>query len=63
MVGERIGYAHLAVSVGSDDAVNQLSSRLASDGYPLLDGPRLTGDGYYQCKVSDPEGNCIVISA
>jgi len=30
--------------------------------FPLLDGPRRTGDGYYESMVADPEGNRIVIA-
>jgi hypothetical protein len=32
------------------------------DGFPLLDGPRQTGDGYYESMVADPEGNRFVIA-
>ena len=28
-----------------------------------FDGPRRTGDGYYESMVADPEGNRIVIAA
>ena len=42
------GYAHMAVSVGSRKAVDAMTRRLADDGYELLSGPRVTGDGYYE---------------
>ena len=29
----------------------------------VVDGPRRTGDGYYECVVHDPEGNRIEITA
>lgn len=58
---EFLGYAHLGVTVGSREAVDALTRRLQGDGFPLLDGPRLTGDGYYESMVGDPEGNRIVI--
>jgi len=38
------GYAHLAVSVGSEGEVDALTARLRADGYAVLDGPRRTGD-------------------
>jgi lactoylglutathione lyase len=60
---EVFGYAHLGVEVGSEAAVDALTQRLASDGFPILDGPRRTGDGYYESMVADPEGNRIVIAA
>ena len=59
---EFIGYAHLGVELGSRVAVDTLTRRLQDDGFPLLDGPRLTGDGYYESMVADPEGNRIVIA-
>jgi lactoylglutathione lyase len=59
---EHIGYAHLGVELGSRAAVDTLTKRLQGDGLPLLDGPRQTGDGYYESMVADPEGNGIVIA-
>jgi lactoylglutathione lyase len=40
-----------------------LTQRLRQDGYPVLDGPRRTGDGYYESVVLDPDGNRIEIAA
>jgi lactoylglutathione lyase len=59
---EFIGYAHLGVKLGSPAAVDALRKRLQDDGFPLLDGPRRPGDGYYESMVADPEGNQIVIA-
>lgn len=56
------GYAHVAISVGSRDEVVALSERLRAAGCPLLDGPRVTGDGYFECVVLDPDGNRIEIT-
>jgi lactoylglutathione lyase len=56
------GYAHVGVEVGSRAAVDALTARLQADGFALLDGPRQTGDGYYESMVADPEGNRIVIA-
>jgi lactoylglutathione lyase len=61
--GEQLGYAHLAIAVGSDAAVDALTARLRSDGHPIVDGPRRTGDGYYESVALDPEGNRIEITA
>lgn len=56
------GYIHIAFSVGSREAVDALTERLRHDGYRILDGPRLTGDGYYESVVLDPDGNRIEIT-
>ena len=57
-----LGFAHLAMSLGSEAAVGALTKRLVNDGYRLLDGPRRTGDGYYESVVEDPEGNRVEIT-
>ncbi|MBX0353730.1 VOC family protein [Bacillus toyonensis] len=59
---QTVGYAHMAFSVDSKEKVDQLTDRLREAGYPLLNGPRTTGDGYYESVVSDPEGNQIEIT-
>lgn len=59
---EHWGYAHLAMSLGSQVAVDQMAQRLRDDGYELLDGPRTTGDGYYEALLLDPEGNRLEIT-
>jgi lactoylglutathione lyase len=56
------GYAHLAISVGSEEIVDALTKRLEEDGYECLSGPRRTGDGYYESVILDPDGNRIEIT-
>jgi lactoylglutathione lyase len=60
---QRMGLTHFAVSVGSEEQVDALTQRLKADGFPILDGPRHTGDGYYESVVLDPDGNRIEITA
>lgn len=59
----RTGYTHLAFSVGSRKIVDQLTSALAAAGTTILSGPRVTGDGYYESCILDPEGNQVEITA
>ena len=58
----RTGYAHVAFSLGSKEAVDSLTSRLKTDGYEVLSGPRTTGDGYYESSITAIEGNLIELT-
>ncbi|HWB26261.1 MAG TPA: VOC family protein [Chitinophagaceae bacterium] len=60
--GHIIGPAHIAISTGSREAVDRLTARLKNDGYIIAGEPRVTGDGYYESVVLDPEGNHIEIT-
>ena len=60
---QRMGLTHVALAVGSEAEVDQLTSRLRTDGYEVLDGPRRTGDGYYESVVLDPDGNRLELTA
>lgn len=58
----RTGYAHIAFSAGSKDAVDKLTERLKKDGFEVLSGPRTTGDGYYESCIIGIENNLIEIT-
>lgn len=58
----RTGYVHIAFSLGSKEAVDMLTERLKQDGYEVVSGPRVTGDGYYESCVIGIEGNQIEIT-
>lgn len=45
------GYTHMTFAVGSEAAVDELTERLRADGYKILSGPRVTGDGYYETSL------------
>jgi lactoylglutathione lyase len=61
--GESLGFAHVALAIGDEAAVDALAARFKADGVSVLDGPRRTGDGYYECVVLDPEGNRVEVTA
>ena len=58
----RTGYIHIAFSVGSKEAVDDLTRWLKVDGYEVISGPRTTGDGYYESCIVGIEGNQIEIT-
>ena len=58
----RSGYAHIAISLGSKEAVDELTERFKADGFEVISGPRTTGDGYYESAIIGFEGNLIEIT-
>ena len=58
----RTGFIHIAFSLGSKEAVDELTARMKGDGYEVISGPRVTGDGYYESCVVGIEGNQIEIT-
>lgn len=60
--GEILGFAHLAISLGSKEKVDTLTYILIDEGYELLSPARTTGDGYYESVIADPEGNRLELT-
>ena len=58
----RTGYIHIAFSLGSKEKVDELTARLKADGYEVISGPRITGDGYYESCIVSIEGNQIELT-
>ena len=63
MPAETPRMAHIAVSLGSRDAVDRLVRAMLAAGVTIARGPRVTGDGYYEAVVTDTEGNLVEITA
>ncbi len=59
---EREGWAHIAITVGTREAVRSLAGRLQAAGL-LLSAPRLTGDGFYEAAARTPDGAVVEITA
>lgn len=59
---EFLGYAHIALNAGGKEKVDEITARLEKDGYAVLSHPRVTGDGYYESCIYDPEGNRVEIT-
>jgi lactoylglutathione lyase len=60
--GSRVGLSHVAFSLGSVEEVDGMTERLRGRGFTVADGPRWTGDGYYESVVLDPDGNRIELT-
>lgn len=60
---QHMGLTHIAISLGSEAAVDRLTATLRDDGHTVVDGPRRTGDGYYESVVLDPEGTRLELTA
>lgn len=57
-----LGITHFAISTGARTKVDQLTEQLRADGYRVIGEPRVTGDGYYESVVLDPDGNKLEIT-
>jgi lactoylglutathione lyase len=55
------GYAHIAINAVSRDNVDSLTKELREGGIRIESEPRITGDGYYESVILDPENNLIEI--
>ena len=59
---EHIGINHFAISVGSQEKVDELTEVLKNSGHEIVGKPRTTGDGYYESVILDPEKNRVEIT-
>jgi len=53
------GLTHIALNIGSREKVDSLTKILENDGFTIESNPRITGDGYYESVILDPENNRI----
>ena len=56
------GYTHLAFSVSSKEKVDTLTKVLQGAGCAVEKQPRMTGDGFYESAIFDPDGNIVEIA-
>jgi lactoylglutathione lyase len=61
-IAQFTGLAHFAISLGSKEKVDEMTEKMRLAGFPVLDGPRHTGDGYYESAILDPEQNRIELT-
>jgi len=58
-----LGLAHLAFQVESRSVVDSMTEKFEKDGFKVEGFPRITGDGYYESVILDPENNRIELVA
>jgi lactoylglutathione lyase len=58
---QHLGLIHLAFGVDSMEEVDRKAEEMRDAGFPILSGPRRTGDGYYEFETLDPDGNRLEI--
>ncbi len=59
---QHLGIIHLAFGVDTMEEVDQKAAELKAAGYPVLRGPRKTGDGYYEFETLDPDNNRLEVT-
>jgi lactoylglutathione lyase len=60
---QHMGIIHLAFGADTMEEVEEKARQLKADGFPILSGPRKTGDGYYEFETLDPDNNRIEVTA
>jgi len=58
----RKGLTHIAFATETMADVNNKAKQLAENGFTITNGPRVTGDGYYEFETLDPDGNRIEVT-
>ncbi len=56
------GIIHLAFEVARMEEVDAKAKELQQGGFPILSGPRRTGDGYYEFETLDPDNNRLEVT-
>jgi lactoylglutathione lyase len=60
---QHLGIIHLAFGVDTMQEVDEKAETLKKAGFPILSGPRKTGDGYYEFETLDPDQNRLEVTA
>ncbi len=56
------GFSHVAFSVGSEKAVDELTEKARQRNFKVIREPSFTGDGYYESCIQDADNNMIEIT-
>ena len=56
------GITHLAFGLDTMPEVEEKARQLETAGFPIVKGPRKTGDGFYEFETLDPDENRIEVT-
>jgi lactoylglutathione lyase len=56
------GWVHVSIALGSKEKVIAVTEALRKLGCQVVSEPRVTGDGYFESGVLDPEGNMLELT-
>ncbi len=56
---ETLGLTHFSFSLRTKDEVDELYAVCKNDGVKIAGEPRMTGDGFYEACILDPDGNRV----
>lgn len=59
---QHLGFIHIAFGLNTKEEVDVLCDHFKEEGLPIIDGPRMTGDGYYEFTTLDPDNNRIEVT-
>ncbi|MBK8054649.1 MAG: VOC family protein [Saprospiraceae bacterium] len=62
VISQHKGIIHLAFGVETIKDVEEKASQLRADDFPILSGPRITGDGYFEFETLDPDSNRLEVT-
>jgi lactoylglutathione lyase len=62
IIKQHKGIIHLAFGVDTMKEVESKAKELQGDGFKILSGPRLTGDGYFEFETLDPDNNRLEVT-
>ena len=62
VITQHKGIIHLAFGVDTVKDVEEKASQLRADGFPILSGPRITGDGYFEFETLDLDNNRLEVT-
>ncbi|PSR56362.1 glyoxalase [Adhaeribacter arboris] len=62
LASQHQGITHLAFGVETMQEVEEKAKEWQQAGFPILRGPRKTGDGYYEFETFDPDNNRLEVT-